>query len=78
MGAAVEKVSLDPLPRERFGAEFDSNFAGELLEREDALWVTKQAMFPALVERAAGLGFRLEPLGEPYEGRIIFRVEPGA
>lgn len=77
MGAAVEKVSLEPVPRERFGAEFDSSFAGELLEREDALWVTKQAMFPALVERAVALGFRLEPLGEPYQGRIIFRVEPG-
>lgn len=78
MGAAVEKVSLEPVPRERFGADFDSSFAGELLEREDAVWVTKQAMFPMLVDRAAALGFRLVPLGEPYEGRVIFRAEPGA
>lgn len=75
MGVAVEKVSLEPRPHEPYGAEFDSNFAGELLEREDALWVTKQALFPQLVERAAPLGFRLVPLGEPYEGRVVFRVE---
>ncbi|GAB2665797.1 ArnT family glycosyltransferase [Arenimonas aestuarii] len=74
MGAAVEKVSLEPRPRAPYGAEFDSSFADELLEREDAVWVTKQAMFPALVERAAPLGFQLIPLGEPYEGRVIFRV----
>ena len=48
---------------------------GELLEGEDAIWVTRQAMFPVLVERAAALGFRLEAVGEPYEGRIIFRVD---
>lgn len=75
MGVAVEKVSLEPRPREPYGAEFDSSFAGELLEREDAIWVTKQALFPQLVERARPLGFRLVPLGEPYEGRIIFRVD---
>ena len=75
MGVAVEKVSLEARPREPYGAEFDSSFAGELLEREDALWVTKQALFPQLVERAAPLGFRLVPLGEPYEGRVVFRVE---
>tara|TARA_R110002020_G_scaffold36874_31_gene110814 strand:- start:1430 stop:2908 length:1479 start_codon:yes stop_codon:yes gene_type:complete len=75
MGVAVEKVSLEPRPREPYGAEFDSSFAGELLEREDALWVTKQALFPQLVERATPLGFRLVPLGEPYEGRVVFRVE---
>jgi hypothetical protein len=43
--------------------------------REDAIWVTKQAQFPQLVERARPLGFRLVPLGEPYEGRVVFRVE---
>ncbi|HEY9143492.1 MAG TPA: glycosyltransferase, partial [Arenimonas sp.] len=75
MGVAVEKVSLEPRPREPYGAEFDSSFAGELLEREDALWVTKQALFPQLIERAAPLGFRLVPQGEPYEGRVVFRVE---
>ncbi|ODS63576.1 MAG: hypothetical protein ABS41_05240 [Arenimonas sp. SCN 70-307] len=74
MGVAVEKVSLEPVPRERFGAEYDSGFAAELLEGEDALWVTKQALFPELVERAAALGFQLEPRGEPYEGRVIFQV----
>jgi hypothetical protein len=74
MGVAVEKVSLEPRPRELYGAEFDSSFAGELHEREDAIWVTKQAMFPVLAERAAPLGFRLVPLGEPYEGRVVFRV----
>ena len=75
MGVAVEKVSLEPRPREPYGAEFDSSFAGELLEREDALWVTKEALFPQLVERAAALGFRLVPLGEPYEGRVVFQVQ---
>lgn len=77
MGVAVEKVSIDPKPKAEFGAEFDSFFAGELLEREEAIWVTKQAMFPTLVDRAAEVGFVLEPLGTPYEGRVIFRARPG-
>jgi len=76
MNASVEKISLDPKPKPEFGAEFDSNFAGELMERERALWVCKQPLFPELRERAAALGFELEPLGDTYEGRVVFRAKP--
>ncbi len=78
LGAAVEKVSLEPRPRSEYGAEYDSAFAGELLERERALWVTKAPLFPELQARAAAVGFRLVPRGEPYEGRIVFTAEPAA
>ncbi len=76
MQASVEKVSVEAKPQPAFGAEFDSDFAGELSEREQALWVTKAPMFPDLRERARALGYELQPLGEPYQGRIIFRARP--
>lgn len=76
LGVAVEKISLDPLPKQDFGAEYDSNLAGELMERERALWVTKEKTFPEVRARADAIGFDLVPLGEPYEGRVVFKPVP--
>ncbi|HEU0153440.1 MAG TPA: glycosyltransferase family 39 protein [Arenimonas sp.] len=74
MHTSVEKISVEAKPESAFGAEYDSDFAGELAERERAIWVTKAPLFPELRERARAIGFELQPLGEPYEGRIIFRA----
>jgi len=73
MGVSVEKVALDSLGMREIGAEFDSDLAGELLEGERALWVTKESRFPGVQARADALGFDLVRLGEPYEGRVVFR-----
>jgi len=76
LGAAVERISLDPRPKPPFGAAWDDDFASELAERERRIWIAKERLWPELAERAEGAGCRLEPLGEPYEGRAVFLVRP--
>lgn len=76
LGAAVERISLDPRPKPPYGATWDDDLASELAERERRIWIAKERLLPELAERAAAAGCRLEPLGEPYEGRVIFLVRP--
>ena len=77
LGAQVEKVSLLPGPRPRFNPVNDTDLAQELSEREPGVvWICKQALWPGLRDRIAALHYRATPLGAPYQGRIIFRIEP--
>lgn len=77
LNVEIEKLSLDPHPPLPFNPEFDETLAQELAEHEpDAVWVCKQSLWEELQTRFAALGYRAQPLGTPYEGRIIFRVEP--
>ncbi|WP_119716797.1 ArnT family glycosyltransferase [Cognatilysobacter tabacisoli] len=78
-GVQIEKVSLGDAPQARFNPAFDESLAAELAEREPhVVWVCKQAQWPALAARIGALGYRASPLGAPYEGRVLFRVEPVA
>jgi 4-amino-4-deoxy-L-arabinose transferase-like glycosyltransferase len=71
----IEKISLDPQPSSPFNQEFDETLAQELAEREpDTVWICKQARWSELKARFAALGYQAQPLGAPYQGRIIFRV----
>lgn len=75
LGANIEKLSLEPKPQARFNPEYDQTLAQELGEHEpDTVWICKQALWPQLRERIAAQGYRAEPMGVPYQGRVIFRV----
>ncbi|GAB3101531.1 ArnT family glycosyltransferase [Lysobacter terrae] len=75
LDAEIEKLSLDPEPQSRFNPSYDETLAQELTKHEpDAIWICKQALWPKLQPRFAALGYRAQPLGTPYQGRIIFRV----
>lgn len=77
LGAQVEKISLLPGPRPAFNPANDGDLAQELSEREpDVIWICKHARWPELRDRIAALHYRATPLGTPYRGRIIFRIDP--
>lgn len=81
LGAEVEKISLAPLPQPqpKFGPEYDEDLASELAEHEPGVvWVCKQAAWPGVQARVVASGYRVEVLGGPYEGRVLFRVERAA
>jgi 4-amino-4-deoxy-L-arabinose transferase-like glycosyltransferase len=74
----IEKLSLDPLPQPRFNPDFDESIAEELARHEpDTVWVCKQERWPEIRRRFAAQGYRAEPLGTPYRGRVVFQVVPG-
>lgn len=81
LGAEVEKIALDPLPpRHGYAApNYDQDLASELAEREpDVVWIAKREHWTELEGRVAALGYRTQPLGADYRGRVIFRVFPRA
>jgi 4-amino-4-deoxy-L-arabinose transferase-like glycosyltransferase len=74
-GTHIEKIALEPLPQSPFDRIYDELLEQELEEREDdAVWVTKAAKFPEVQARIERQGFTVQPLGAPYEGRVLFRV----
>jgi len=79
-GTVIEKVSLQNLPQTLFNPVFDEPLAVELQERDaNEVWVCKQALWPELQRRIlVGHGRRAVALGAPFQGRVIFRVEPSA
>lgn len=76
LGATVEKLSLQPRPQARFNPEFDGSVADELRDDFDprAVWITKQAQWPAVRAALAAQGADAFAQGAPYQGRIMFRV----
>ena len=51
----------------------------ELAEHEPGVvWICKQAAWPGVQARVVASGYRVEVLGAPYEGRVLFRVERAA
>jgi len=76
-GTEIEKISLDALHEPRFNPEYDEPLAVELGEHEHGVvWVAKQDDWPVVRARIDEYGYRAIPLGTPFEGRMIFRVEP--
>lgn len=78
LGAQVERISLDAEQKgSRFNPAFDQDLRQELAEAEPGVvWHTPLEHFPAVRERVSAWGYRAEPLGAPYRGRVIFRVVP--
>ena len=76
LGVEVEKVSLRAEPQSRFNPEYDETVAAELRDDFDpaAIWITKQAQWPAVRAALAADGIDALAQGTPYEGRIIFRI----
>lgn len=81
LDAEIEKISLAPLASGRapFNPIYDDDLADELREsRPSAVFVCKQALWPQLQARIAALGYRASARGAPYQGRVIFQVQPQA
>lgn len=81
LGAEVEKIALDPLPpRHGYAApNYDQDLASELAEREpDVVWIAKRERWTELDAWVTAMGYRAQPLGADYRGRVIFRVFPRA
>jgi 4-amino-4-deoxy-L-arabinose transferase-like glycosyltransferase len=79
LGAEVERVSLQPLAEPRINPDYDEDLARELAEREpDVVWLTRVERFGEARTRIEALGYRVEVLGAPYSGRMIFRILPPA
>jgi 4-amino-4-deoxy-L-arabinose transferase-like glycosyltransferase len=71
----IEKLSLDPQPRSGFNPAYDESIAEELAGHEpDAVWICKQERWLEMQRRFAAQGYRIEALGSPYRGRVVFRV----
>ncbi|MEJ7746525.1 MAG: glycosyltransferase family 39 protein [Luteimonas sp.] len=81
LDAEIEKISFEQLQDARFNPQYDETLAMELADavhEPGAIWICKQAAWPALQARIAASGYRVQALGAPYQGRIVFRVLPAA
>ncbi|PPT91973.1 ArnT family glycosyltransferase [Xanthomonas theicola] len=81
LGAEIEKVSRRPQKQARFNPEYDGPLMQEVQEvgREPGLiFVTKQAMYPAIAQSIAAYGYTAHAWGTPFQQRIIFGVQPPA
>ena len=84
LGVNVEVVSIQPQSADPLQSRYDHDLAEELAEDEPGrVFVTRVRRWDALVAQAQALGFRMTPLGAPFEERIIAVVEqpsaePGA
>ncbi|GAB3345947.1 ArnT family glycosyltransferase [Lysobacter tyrosinilyticus] len=75
LDAQIEKISLNPRPQARFNPVYDESLAQELREHEpEAIWICKQSLWPQVQQRFAAQGYRAQPLGTPYQGRVVFRA----
>ena len=77
LGTDVEKLSVQPAVLSRFNPEFDETVADELRVDFDpaALWITKQAQWPAARDAISANGFVAVMQGTPYQDRVLFRVQ---
>jgi 4-amino-4-deoxy-L-arabinose transferase-like glycosyltransferase len=80
LGAEVEKISRRPLSRRKaFNPEYDEPLDRELAETgalHDVVYVAKSDVWPVLRRQIENAGYESRALGEPYFGRVIFRVAP--
>lgn len=77
LGVEIEKVARTVEAQPRFGADFDEPLIREVQEagKEHGLvYVTKQALWPAIEQEIQGYGYRARELGTPHRGRVIFEV----
>ena len=81
LDAEVEKISLNPIPpgtQPRFNPAFDEDLAMGLADVETdsgAALICKQAQWPRVRAYIEAQGYQSIPLGDPYQGRVIFQIE---
>lgn len=78
---SVETLSLDDLEQPAYNPEYDESLAIELAEaatETGVVYVTRQKLWPAVNRRVIAHGFRAQPRGTPFHGRVIFVVATGA
>lgn len=79
LGAQIEKVSLTDLPQPRFNPEYDGPLAAELVDHDaSAIWVCKRERWPEIRDHIIAAGWTPRALGAPFEGRVLFRLDPKA
>lgn len=74
----VETLSLDDLAQPAYNPDYDESLAVELAEgatETGVLYVTKLKIWPAVAQRINAQGFTPRVAGEPFHGRVMFRVE---
>lgn len=78
LGAEVEKLTLDTRPLPRFNPPADHDFGREWAElaRERTLFITKLEQLPEVQAAVAARGGAILPQGAPYQGRVMFLVDP--
>lgn len=77
MKTAVETLSLDELEQPTYNPEYDESLATELAEaavETGVVYVTKAKLWPAVDRTVLAHGFRAQPQGTPFHGRVIFVV----
>jgi len=73
----IERVARELAPQARFNPSYDESLWDEIKETglEDGLvYVTKQDLWPEVERVVREHGFVARPLGERYQGRVIFEV----
>ncbi|MBB5209252.1 glycosyltransferase family 39 protein [Chiayiivirga flava] len=77
LDAEIEKISLEPLAQSRFNPRFDEDLALELSEEDPgAIWIARQERWDDIRQRIAARGYRAVARGTPFQGRVVFDVEP--
>lgn len=79
LDAEIEKISLDRLQDARFNPQYDESLATELADaahEASAIWICKQRDWPVLQARIIAAGYQVQPLGAPYQERVMFMVVP--
>jgi 4-amino-4-deoxy-L-arabinose transferase-like glycosyltransferase len=75
----VEALSLDERDEPAYNPEYDESLATELAESATGagvVYVTKQKRWPDVQRRIVAHGFRAQPQGAPYHGRVVFLISP--
>ncbi|AER55952.1 glycosyltransferase [Pseudoxanthomonas spadix BD-a59] len=81
LGTEIRKVSVMPVPAARFNPTYDGALQAELkqAERDPGLvFVVKQARYPEVERVIHAYGYAVHPWGSPFQGRVLFGVEPAA
>lgn len=73
----IERVARELAPQARFNPSYDETLWDEIKEtgmEEGLVYVTKQEIWPEVERMVRDHGFEARPLGEQYQGRVIFEV----
>lgn len=73
----IERVARELAPQARFNPSYDETPWDEIKEtgmEEGLVYVTKQEIWPEVERMVRDHGFEARPLGEQYQGRVIFEV----
>ena len=78
LGAAVDKLSIEPLIGNEFDPEYDTDLDTELVADDAAhtIYVSKEKYWPKVRAAIEARGHRVVIHGEPYQERVIFGVVP--